>query len=385
MSRKGTEYGGIILMIQFGNLYLFIYLSIYTSYMNMNFIGIALFTKEPIDWIRITPIIEESMRRCNIKDITIISPINVNYARYKYFPETVETFETYTGDLTYTQLGQSHILLVSATNELTDELDQKIKCFIENFIFITKISRDIISVVFFTSYQGSNSRKVISMINVQERTELEQLLNVCNESKNKLDNEYNNVLIKLDSLKEQLRQFNNKDPQQIQLNINKLQRELERIQREAEEAETARQREEKEQRRQQEEQKNCRSFGINPEPCIDKSHYRRQSVIFHPDHNRSCKADAEIKFKNLTSLSGCFEEENEVLAAKDSINKFREDYELKNPVRTWDSLTIPEKIIWVNNFAGSKIFGGSRKTIKNKYINNLKNINKKSRKINKKI
>ena len=430
-----------------------------------SFLGIAMLIQpqSTINWVQTNKqFIEESMRRCNINHIKIISQNDDNNNKTD-FPKSVETFETYLGKLTDTQLKESYLLLFSSItelrSELTAELNQKIQCFIENFIILTNIPRDIflsnISVVLFT-YTGTSSRKLIDEINVvlqrpEERREpdcskeiaqiqtlneriikitdkyqqlnndktsmqrlLEQQLNDCNKSKIKLDKEYDNVLIKLDSLKEQLRQFNNKDPQQIQLNINNLQRELERIQREAEEAETARQREEKEQRRQQEEQKRqqeeqirqeqkkrrrteesatpskmkgCRSFGINPEPCINKSHYKKQSLIFHSDQNPSCVNEAENKFKTLVSLPGCFEKETKEEQEMTNLNNFREDYERTNPVQSWDSLSIPAKKRWVNKFVGQQLFtnGGSRKTIKKIFLHKKsKKINKKSKKINKK-
>jgi len=85
------------------------------------------------------------------------------------------------------------------------------------------------------------------------------------------------------------------------------QQEAERIRQE----ELRREEEKQEELRQQEaerirqEKRNCPSAGLVPKPCENKQDYRRQSLIFHPDKNPLCVAEAVEKFKTLKNLSGC--------------------------------------------------------------------------------
>ena len=164
---------------------------------------------------------------------------------------------------------------------------------------------------------------------------LNKELRDCKTSKRELEKEHDNILNKLDALRQEISQFKSKDPEQIRQNINKLQRELEKIQREAEEEqrqreaeeeqrqrEQQRQREEEqrqreeEQRRQQQQRRpqqppsgakasgpqNCPSFGVEPFKCNVKSDYKKQLSIFHPDKNSGCKEEAQGKFSRVRGL-----------------------------------------------------------------------------------
>jgi hypothetical protein len=46
----------------------------------------------------------------------------------------------------------------------------------------------------------------------------------------------------------------------------------------------------------------CPSRGIEPTQCNVKKDYLRQSLIFHPDKNKGCEAEATIKFQTLQKI-----------------------------------------------------------------------------------
>jgi len=50
---------------------------------------------------------------------------------------------------------------------------------------------------------------------------------------------------------------------------------------------------------------NCPSFGRTPEDCIDKTHYKKQALLFHPNRNIGCPEDATIKFQDLANFTKC--------------------------------------------------------------------------------
>jgi hypothetical protein len=49
----------------------------------------------------------------------------------------------------------------------------------------------------------------------------------------------------------------------------------------------------------------CPSQGIEPVDCTDRSHYLRQTLIFHPDKNPDCPTDATTKFQALQNNPRC--------------------------------------------------------------------------------
>ena len=179
---------------------------------------------------------------------------------------------------------------------------------------------------------------------------------------------------------QQNRQQNRGQQEQQNRQQNRGQREREQQEQERE-REREREREEEERRKQQEKRereqekqtpgeapKNCTSFNKNPEPCKDKSHYKKQSMIFHPDMNFGCYEEADKKFKRLMSLPGCSSEtESSNEEEMERLNNFKQDYE-EETKKSWDSLNVSAKKRWANKYTGQQMFNGGkiRKTIKNK-------------------
>jgi hypothetical protein len=54
----------------------------------------------------------------------------------------------------------------------------------------------------------------------------------------------------------------------------------------------------------------CPSQDKEPEECENDQHYRRQSLLFHPDKNPRCRETATLKFKRLKTLKGCSRDES---------------------------------------------------------------------------
>lgn len=49
----------------------------------------------------------------------------------------------------------------------------------------------------------------------------------------------------------------------------------------------------------------CRSENIMPKDCETKKDYKLQSLIFHPDKNKDCSAEATQKFQYFQNLPSC--------------------------------------------------------------------------------
>lgn len=49
----------------------------------------------------------------------------------------------------------------------------------------------------------------------------------------------------------------------------------------------------------------CPSKNRNPRPCLNKKDYKEQMLIFHPDKNTGCQAEASEKTKILNGLPSC--------------------------------------------------------------------------------
>ena len=54
--------------------------------------------------------------------------------------------------------------------------------------------------------------------------------------------------------------------------------------------------------------KSCPSRDIDPVECDSDHPFRQQAIVFHPDKNPRCRAEAESKFKQLHTLRGCRQE-----------------------------------------------------------------------------
>ena len=51
----------------------------------------------------------------------------------------------------------------------------------------------------------------------------------------------------------------------------------------------------------------CPSFKMTPEDCTDRTHYRKQALLFHPNRNTGCQESATIKFQDLANFTKCKE------------------------------------------------------------------------------
>ena len=70
----------------------------------------------------------------------------------------------------------------------------------------------------------------------------------------------------------------------------------------------------------------CPSRDKTPHPPVDKSDYRKELLIFHPDKNTGCPDDAEKKFKILLNLPGCSEKQSDEEKELELIEKYEEDH-----------------------------------------------------------
>ena len=50
---------------------------------------------------------------------------------------------------------------------------------------------------------------------------------------------------------------------------------------------------------------NCRSYNLEPHDCVDKTDYKKQALLFHPDKNTGCQTEANINFQKLNNLEHC--------------------------------------------------------------------------------
>ena len=175
---------------------------------------------------------------------------------------------------------------------------------------------------------------------------IERERDYCNETKTRIEDQHNAVLIRLDNLRSELNKFKSKDPEQLKKNIETLQRELEQIKKDEEkqrqqqerQEQNERQRQEQErqrqeQERQRQEQERQRQQGKNKNRLLDpppreriknkddpfyvldlpnpgskfidetnkkniKKQFRKLSLIYHPDKNKDNNATEDFQALN---------------------------------------------------------------------------------------
>ncbi len=316
--------------------------------------------------------ITQAMAICGIPFIKIISnmvfPFNGN-----------ETFKTFTGSFSESDLKQSFLLLIGTFNEADapSTLRDQVMCFNIQFQKALKTPIEIYdanTAIVYYKYTGVEpSRNLVLDINQPvtsgEKSETPRQSTDCSDyikSLNKLRIKFealNNEKIILqremddctkskktleknnDDLREEMNQFKSKNPQQIRQNIANLQRELDRILKEQEDymkRQWSKPPPAEEQQRQEQstpppaqpaQPDNCRSFGKTPNPtCRSKADYKRQSVIFHPDKNTGCPLEAEAKFKLLGQICS---EVNEATGGSKTYKKNKKNINKKKSRRSY--------------------------------------------------
>jgi hypothetical protein len=247
----------------------------------------------------------ETMKECKIYNMEIIDSAN------QFFPPVNESFEKYHGTLSDLQIQLFCFLFIFGRVEGVEpskELVDKVKCFYINFLTRSGISESDYqqgtSIILY-KFTGQSNRHVIFSHQIQPETPetpetpekqpidcskyinkfeslntdkiiLQRELDDCQTSKKTLEQENDNILTKLDGLKEQIRQFKSKDPEQIRQNIINLQRELDKIQREAEEEQRRQQDTEEQQRRQREAEEQQRRAAEEQQRRAAEEQQRRQ-------------------------------------------------------------------------------------------------------------